>query len=175
MSVDEREGISVQIETFHLHKLQIWQQQASHEGRICVVGAVILDHQGRAFVQKRSLTRRLFPGCWDIVGGHIEPGETLFDGLCREVAEETGWQVKRVLSLLGQYDWTVGQQARREFDLLVEVDGDLSCPRLEWSKQSEFRWLRLDEVEVLKERRAPEDQLIYSVVKKALLLASMQK
>ncbi|WPO69906.1 NUDIX hydrolase [Streptomyces sp. KN37] len=45
--------------------------------------------------------RRLFPDCWDIVGGHVEPGESLLDTLAREVAEETGRHLRRVRRHLG--------------------------------------------------------------------------
>ncbi|MFF9581304.1 NUDIX hydrolase [Streptomyces achromogenes] len=45
------------------------------------VGAVVLDRDGRAFAQERGPRRRLFPDCWDIVGGHVEPGESLLDAL----------------------------------------------------------------------------------------------
>ncbi|WP_324612833.1 NUDIX domain-containing protein [Streptomyces specialis] len=31
-----------------------------------------------------------FPDCWDLVGGHVEPGESPLGCLVREVAEETG-------------------------------------------------------------------------------------
>jgi 8-oxo-dGTP diphosphatase len=151
-----------------LSGLQAWQDLAQNEGRECVIGAVILNAQGRAFVQKRSQERRLFPGCWDIVGGHVEPGETLYEGLHREIAEETGWQLAHVVAILGQFDWAVDQKARRELDVLVEVEGNLDDPQLEWSKHSEFRWINLDEIEILKENRTPDDTLIYEVVKKGL-------
>ncbi|MDQ2717357.1 MAG: NUDIX domain-containing protein [Chloroflexota bacterium] len=148
--------------------LQAWQDLAQNEDRECVIGAVILNAQGRAFVQKRSQERRLFPGCWDIVGGHVEPGETLYEGLHREIAEETGRQLAQVVAILGQFDWVADQKAKRELDVLVEVEGDLSDPQLEWSKHSEFRWINLDEIEILKENRPPGDTLIYDVVKKGL-------
>jgi 8-oxo-dGTP pyrophosphatase MutT (NUDIX family) len=47
-------------------------------GEEWVVSAVIQDSAGRVFVQRRSNDRRLFPGCWDLVGGHVEPGEDLW-------------------------------------------------------------------------------------------------
>jgi hypothetical protein len=43
---------------------------------------------------------------------------------------------------------------------------NLDAPQLEWSKYSEFRWINLDEIEILKEDRTPGDTLIYDVVKK---------
>jgi 8-oxo-dGTP diphosphatase len=153
-----------------LPELQAWQDIAQNEGRECVIGAVIVNAQGRAFVQKRSQERRLFPGCWDIVGGHVEPGETLYEGLQREIAEETGWHLTRVIAILGQFDWAADQKARRELDVLVEVEGDLDAPQLEWSKHSEFRWIDVHEIEMLKENRPPDDTLIYDVVKKGLEL-----
>jgi 8-oxo-dGTP diphosphatase len=153
-----------------LSGLRIGQDPAQNEGRECVIGAVIVNAQGRAFVQKRSNARRLFPGCWDIVGGHVELGETLYEALQREIAEETGWHLARVVAILGQFDYVADQKAKRELDVLVEVEGDLSAPQLEWSKQSEFRWINVDEIELLKENRPPDDTLIYEVVKKALEL-----
>ncbi|NED80879.1 NUDIX domain-containing protein [Streptomyces sp. SID11233] len=58
------------------------------EGEVWAVGAVILDRDGRAFAQRRGPHRRLFPDCWDIVGGHVEAGESLLDapGSVRKVS-----------------------------------------------------------------------------------------
>ncbi|MFF8641472.1 NUDIX hydrolase [Streptomyces sp. NPDC015345] len=60
------------------------------DGGRWAVDAVILKRDGAAFAQRRGPGRRLFPDCWDIVGGHVEPGESPLDTLAREVAEETG-------------------------------------------------------------------------------------
>ncbi|MGW2425788.1 NUDIX domain-containing protein [Streptomyces sp. NPDC001709] len=45
------------------------------DGETWAVGAVILNRDGGALAQKRSPHRQLFPDCWDMVGGHVEPGE----------------------------------------------------------------------------------------------------
>ncbi|MFC4018620.1 NUDIX domain-containing protein [Micromonospora sp. GCM10011542] len=69
-------------------------------------GALIVDHDGRIFFQRRSPHRRLSPKSWDSVGGHPEPGEEVEgalrreyryvgdDGLIRRIAEE-GFAVLR--------------------------------------------------------------------------------
>ncbi|MER6032220.1 NUDIX domain-containing protein [Streptomyces sp. NPDC001851] len=140
------------------------------DGQLWTVGAVILDQQGRAFAQKRSPDRRLFPDCWDIVGGHVESGETLLDTLVREVREETGWRLRRVRRLLGVTTWTGddGDGLRHEADYLVEVDGDLGHPALEWSKHTAYDWFGPEDLHRLKENRAPGEFLIHDLVAAAL-------
>ena len=119
-----------------------------------VAGALVVDDAGRIFFQKRSGTRKLFPNTWDVVGGHVEEGETLEDTLRREIAEETGWQLTVVLGAVGDYTYT-GEDGRQrvETDFLVRVDGDLGRPRLEAGKHTEFRWLGPDDLTILDENR----------------------
>ncbi|MGC4897055.1 NUDIX domain-containing protein [Micromonospora sp. DT31] len=124
-------------------------------------GALIVDDDCRIFIQRRSPQRRTFPNCWDIVGGHLEPGENVDDALRREIAEETGWTLSLVLGLVGEYRYTADDGlARVETDFLVRVDGDLGRPRLEVGKHTEFRWLAEQDVALLDEHRDVNDGLI---------------
>ncbi|MBO0915103.1 NUDIX hydrolase [Streptomyces laculatispora] len=139
-------------------------------GTLWTVGAVILNADGAAFAQKRSPDRRLFPDTWDIVGGHVEAGEPLLHALAREVEEETGWRLRHVRRFLGTSTWTGNDGAgpRREADYLVEVEGDLSSPALEWSKHSAYDWFTLGGLDRLKENRAPGEFLIHDLIARAL-------
>ncbi|MFJ9795751.1 NUDIX hydrolase [Streptomyces sp. NPDC101145] len=142
------------------------------DGEVWTVGAVILDGHGRAFAQRRGPDRSLFPDCWDVVGGHVEPGESLLEALVREVAEETGWRVRRVRRLLGVSTWTGDDGVtRHEADYLVDVDGDLAAPALEWSKHSAYGWFGPGDLPRLKENRRPGEYLVHDLVARALGLA----
>lgn len=56
-----------------------------------VVHVHIYNEKGELFLQKRAITKKIQPGKWDTaVGGHIAFGESLEEGLTREVAEEVG-------------------------------------------------------------------------------------
>ncbi|MBB2911685.1 8-oxo-dGTP pyrophosphatase MutT (NUDIX family) [Streptosporangium becharense] len=121
------------------------QREASAAGARCVVGAVLVNPLGEVFLQRRAPHVRLFPGCWDIVGGHVEEGETLCVALAREIAEETGWRLVRVDGVVDVFDWGGGDGGdgarRREIDVLATVTGDLTRPRIERDKFVEARWL----------------------------------
>jgi 8-oxo-dGTP diphosphatase len=50
----------------------------------------ILVRDGCVLLGKRAPHRKQAPNRWDVMGGHVEPGETLEQALIREVQEEIG-------------------------------------------------------------------------------------
>ncbi|MDR7279937.1 NUDIX hydrolase [Catenuloplanes atrovinosus] len=137
--------------------------RSAAEPLLCA-GALIVDDDGRIFVQRRSAQRRLFPDTWDIVGGHVEAGESVEDALHREVREETGWILSHVLATVGEHTWKGDDGLYRlETDFLCRVDGDLSRPRLEPGKHTDFAWITEAELDLLDENR-PDDDTIRRIV-----------
>jgi 8-oxo-dGTP pyrophosphatase MutT (NUDIX family) len=61
------------------------------------VGCVLLDDAGRVLLMQRADNGR-----WALPGGGVEPGESVAEAVAREVAEETGLEV-RPLHLVGVY------------------------------------------------------------------------
>lgn len=55
------------------------------------VAALLRD--GRLLLAHRHPERRWYPDCWDLVGGHVEPGETAEEAVVRECGEELGVRV----------------------------------------------------------------------------------
>lgn len=133
-----------------------------------VVGALIKDDRNRVYVHRRTADRRLLPGTWDIVGGHVEPGEAREEALARELKEETGWRLRRIEAVLAEWDWEVGGVSRHETDYLVEVDGDLSAPCLEEGKHDASAWVGQEELALLMAGRADGDRRLRDLVARAV-------
>jgi 8-oxo-dGTP diphosphatase len=58
--------------------------------------AAIVNHAGEVLIVREAKTgeNNTQVGRWGLVGGRLDPGEPFFDGLAREVAEETGLKVE---------------------------------------------------------------------------------
>ncbi|WP_309647919.1 NUDIX domain-containing protein [Nocardioides sp.] len=56
------------------------------------VAALVRD--GRVLLAHRHLSRTAYPDCWDLVGGHVEPGELPEQAVVRECLEELGVHVR---------------------------------------------------------------------------------
>ena len=133
-----------------------------------VVGAIIKDERNRVYAHRRSASRRLLPGTWDIVGGHVEAGETREQALAREIEEETGWRLRRIEAVVKDWDWIIDGVARQETDYLVEVDGDLASPRLEEGKHDANSWVGPDTLELMMIGRTDGDRRLRDIVAAAM-------
>ena len=56
------------------------------------VGGIVFDDQGRLLLIRRANDPG--KGLWSLPGGRVEPGETDFEAVIRELREETGLDVK---------------------------------------------------------------------------------
>jgi 8-oxo-dGTP pyrophosphatase MutT (NUDIX family) len=57
------------------------------------IAAAALVRDGLVLLAHRHPARRWYPDCWDLVGGHIEPGESPLRAIRRECHEELGVDV----------------------------------------------------------------------------------
>ncbi|WP_410786938.1 GNAT family N-acetyltransferase [Kribbella sp. C-35] len=128
------------------------------------VGALIQDAEHRVYLQRRTAERRLLPGIWDIVGGHLEAGETPEEALVREVEEETGWKVRDIVRTVADWEWEWEGRVRREVDYLVTVDGDLTRPRLEDGKHDASAWAGPGDLDLLMVNRTDGDRRLRDLV-----------
>ena len=132
-------------------------QREYPEAPLVGVGAVVV-HRGRVLLVRRG-TEPL-RGEWSLPGGLVELGESLTDGLIREVAEETGLIVEPLdlIELLDRIHHA-GERVRYHYviaDYLCRVvGGDLmaasDADAVRWVERSEWNShsaLKLDPVAV---------------------------
>jgi 8-oxo-dGTP diphosphatase len=118
------------------------------------VGGVVID-DGRTLLIRRGSAP--LKGEWSIPGGLLEVGETIEQGVARELAEETGLEV-RVIELIEVFerifpappnaDGTPGDRARPQYhfvilDYLCEIRGGTVSAA---SDALELAWVREEEL-----------------------------
>ncbi len=55
-----------------------------------------ITHGSDVLLMKRADHKRIFPGYYNGIGGHVERGEDPYTGALREIREETGLEVRRL-------------------------------------------------------------------------------
>lgn len=87
-------------------KLDQLGDELRKEYKEVIVDFVIYDEDaGQILVQKRSLTRNMFPGAWDFPGGHLEPNEDLTSCLKRLVYEEAQMYLQDIVDVVHIFTW----------------------------------------------------------------------
>lgn len=106
------------------------------------VGAVIIRNN-----QILLLLRKKAPeeGCWTIVGGKVEFGETIEDAVLRETKEEIGCNGK-ILAYLGVTNHIIPKEHTHYVSprFLVEIEGDPI--NMELDSHSEMKWFDINEL-----------------------------
>jgi 8-oxo-dGTP diphosphatase len=136
------------------------------ERPIVGVGAVILDG-GRVLLVKRG--QAPLKGEWSLPGGALELGETLEEGIRREVLEETGLTVEpvAVVEVLDRISRDGEGRVQYHYvlvDFLCRVTGgDLACA----TDAADARWAGVDELSAV----AP---FTVAVIRKAFAMAQAE-
>ncbi len=61
---------------------------------LIAVAALVRD--GKVLLGHRHPLRRWYPGCWDLIGGHVETGESPEQALRRECREEIAVELVKI-------------------------------------------------------------------------------
>jgi 8-oxo-dGTP diphosphatase len=108
------------------------------------VKALLRNKHGKYLIVQRSDKKYPEVGArWDIVGGRINPGETLFENLRREIREEVRLDLEKEPRLIAAQDILriAGRHVVR-LTYLGEIDGE---PQLDEEHQA-FKWVTLEEL-----------------------------
>ena len=112
-----------------------------------IIDFALIDRKhNKIFLQKRSLTRKLFPGEWEIPGGHLEDGETELQCIKRELKEETNLDLLAVYGKVHEFTWPNDPDTSNALYLIEATGDDL---RIENGKVSEYLWASRQEARQL--------------------------
>ncbi len=122
--------------------------QLRKEYKEVIIDFIIHDtDEHKILVQKRSMTRSLFPGAWEFPGGHLEPDESLAACLKRLVYEEGQMYLKEVVKLVHLFTWDSDKDVVN-VQFLVNASGDFA-PNAD--KISEHRFIDVEGLDLLLE------------------------
>ena len=108
-----------------------------------VVHLHIFNSEGKLYLQKRVMTKKIQPGKWDTaVGGHVDYGEMIEEALLRETREELG-VVDFVPEFLMRYDFRSSVEAELVYIYRCTYDGPFAPDPAE---VDEGRFWSLDEI-----------------------------
>jgi isopentenyl-diphosphate delta-isomerase type 1 len=119
------------------------------------VHVIVHDAQGRVFLQRRSMEKDAFPGCWDdSCTGHLDAGEDYETAARRELGEELGWH-DASLPLRHVVKLSAGAETGHEF-IEIFLLGPVAGPfTLHPGEISEGRWIEPENLSA-ELRAAPE-------------------
>lgn len=104
--------------------------------RKVVVGAVVFFQDGNILLLKR-IPEEFRGGTVELPSGVVESGESIIDGLIREVKEETGLEISEIKRYIGSFDYQSSSGKKtRQFNFAISVhSGNV---RINSSEHSQF-------------------------------------
>lgn len=107
----------------------------------------ILRDKDLFLIVKRKENDNLYPGAWEFPGGHLEDGETIKEGLKRELLEEIGFTDEFNPRITHYYDEIKSKNGKLiynlEIDFIINVDRSNLEIKLS-NEHSEYKWVTKD-------------------------------
>lgn len=107
-----------------------------------VVGAIIMNDNNEVLILERKKDD-FMGGIDELPSGNLEAGETIQDGMLREVKEETNLDVKNISKYINSFDYISGSGKKaRQYNFLVEVN---STEDIILTEHDAYKWQSIDE------------------------------
>jgi 8-oxo-dGTP diphosphatase len=102
-----------------------------------VVGAVV-SKDSRILLLRRP-QEEFMGGIYELPSGKVEDGESLDSALYREVMEETGLTITRIINYIGYFDYMSGSGRKtRQFNFKVDV---AEFDKIKLQEHDEYAWV----------------------------------
>lgn len=99
---------------------------------------------GEVLFARRAPHKKRFPNQWDLVGGHVEVGESVSAALVREAQEEVGLTPTEfhLLAIVSEHDEEGGNKTRYRVHAVTEWSG--GSPQLLGDEHTETKWVAIE-------------------------------
>lgn len=119
-----------------------------------IVGGII-EKDNKILMVKEA--KKKCYGKWNVPAGHLEEGETIFDGAIREVFEETGCKVK----LKNMLPIMCGELENKTF-IIMTFTAELLEEKISFNKEEilDVKWISKEELENMNSEDLRDERLI---------------
>jgi len=123
--------------TFEFSEDNFRQQVSKEEITHISTGIAVVKDNKILMVRRQS--NDYLGGVYELPGGGVDEGETIIDGAIRELKEETGLDVSRIITTFPGFDYSTDKKPRvRQINLLVETK---PAPITLSSEHDDFIWI----------------------------------
>lgn len=146
-----------------------------------VITACAFIHQNfdgieKVFLPKRAESKKFLPGVFELPGGHVDFGESIIEGLKREIKEELGMDIEVGDSF---YAFTYSNEIKGSHSIEVIYFASFSQPnediKLNPDDHSEYKWIAEDELDqIMTTNKRGDDPEIQALQKGFSLLRGNQ-
>jgi isopentenyldiphosphate isomerase len=124
----------------------VYADQDTPEGRyILLVAVFIQNSKGEFLIQKRSVSKG---GKWATTGGHPKMGEDSIAGICTEVLEEIGVDLKPYKDQLILFKTHKGNSKFADL-YYINLDIDINKTKLQEEEVQDLKWFTISDIENL--------------------------
>ncbi len=122
---------------------KLLEEKAKEDGiEQIVVGGVITNENGHVLILRRKADDFL-GGIDELPSGKLEKGESIFEGLSREIKEETNLDVDKISGFIDFFDYISGSGRKsRQYNFWVKVK---DTSKVELTEHDEYKWLSIEE------------------------------
>jgi len=134
------------------------------------VGAILVQAE-TLLLGRRALHCPSYPDCWDIIGGHVEAGETFDQTLVREVEEEIGVTPVEFAKLTWLRFGTDGASELHIYRVDVWTGG---IPAIRNDEHAELRWFTVEAACALPNLASTEYLRVFRSIDQRWIQASVE-
>jgi len=132
------------------------RRHAKRDGVTHFTTGVAVVMNDKILVVRRVAHDDTLAGEWELPGGGVDPGETIEQGAIRELHEETGLEVDKVIGTFAGFDYTTPKKPKaRQTNFKVTVKPGT----IRLTEHDTYRWITAEDIPSLKTNGVMQDCL----------------